>query len=56
MVLIFPAVVISNLILYTKTIYSIRCVARKLHRQASNQKNRGRRDFFIYVRMFSALG
>ena len=36
---------------------SIRAVAKKLNDQGgrNTQKHRGRRDFFIYLRMFSVL-
>ena len=44
-------------IMYAKTMISIRAVAKKLndHGGHSTQKHRGRRDIFIYLRMFSVL-
>ena len=41
----------------TQTMISIRAVAKKLNDQGgrNTQKHRGRRDFFIYLRMFSVL-
>ena len=43
--------------MYAKTMISIRAVAKKLndHGGHSTQKHRGRRDIFIYLRMFSVL-
>ena len=43
--------------MYAQTMISIRAVAKKLNDQGgrNTQKHRGRRDFFIYLRMFSVL-
>lgn len=50
-------VLFTNSIMYARTILSIRYVAKKLKTDggASSQKNRGRTDFFIYIRMFFIL-
>lgn len=49
-------VVLTNGIMYVKTISSIRYVAKKMKSNGvPTQKNRGRKDFFIYLRMFTIL-
>ena len=49
-------VVVTNGIMYVLTISSIRYVAKKMKSNGvPTQKNRGRKDFFIYLRMFSLL-
>ena len=50
-------VLLTNGLMFAKTMISIGTVAKKLNDRGghSTEKHRGRRDFFIYLRMFSVL-